>query len=308
MGKTVSGVAKPFVWDVAQGLPLLMKEGTTSYIYGPGGMVLAQISSTGVPLYYHRDQLGSVRMLTDAVGAVKATYNYDVYGKLKSKTGTVVNPFGYAGEYTDAESGMQYLRARYYDPSTGQFITRDPLQDVTRQPYSYATNSPVNSTDPSGKIAPLAAAAVVGGVMLRGAAAGAIIGAGTEAAVQLVTKGQVDDWGEVGKAAAWGTVTGALTAGVAPAIGAAGRAIGRYSPGAMGLYGPMIGASVEGGRNWVASGILGAAGSVIQQNRSECGASFGETFADVYVGTIGESWLGPAVDALVPGRPAPGMW
>ncbi len=150
MGKTVSGVAKPFVWDVAQGLPLLMKEGATSYIYGPGGMVLAQISSTGVPLYYHRDQLGSVRMMTDGAGAVKATYNYDVYGKLKSKTGTVANPFGYAGEYTDAESGMQYLRARYYEPATGQFLTRDPIVAQTREPYSYASNNPTNLTDPTG--------------------------------------------------------------------------------------------------------------------------------------------------------------
>ncbi len=148
--KTVSGVAKPFVWDVAQGLPLLLKEGTTSYIYGPGGMVLAQVSSTGVPLYYHRDQLGSIRMLTDGAGAVKATYNYDAYGKLKSKTGTVANPFVFAGEYTDAESGMQYLRARYYDPATGQFISRDPIVAKTRSAYGYADNNPTNFTDPTG--------------------------------------------------------------------------------------------------------------------------------------------------------------
>ncbi len=165
MGKTVSGVARAFVWDVAQGLPLLLKEGTTSYIYGPGGMVLAQISSTGVPLYYHRDQLGSIRMLTDGAGAVNATYNYDAYGKLKSKTGTVVNPFRYAGEYTDAESGMQYLRARYYDPATGQFITRDPIVVQTRAAYNYASNSPTNLTDPSGLWVNFVVGAAVGGTI-----------------------------------------------------------------------------------------------------------------------------------------------
>ena len=150
MGKTVSGKATAFAWDVAQGLPLLLTEDTTNYVYGPGGTVIAQVGSAGA-LYYHRDQLGSVRMLTDGAGAVKATYTYDAHGKPTGKTGTVANPFGYAGEYTDAESGMQYLRARYYDPATAQFLSRDPLVAQTGEPYSYASNTPLNMTDPTGE-------------------------------------------------------------------------------------------------------------------------------------------------------------
>jgi RHS repeat-associated protein len=53
-------------------------------------------------------------------------------------------------QYTDAESGLVYLRARYYDPTTGQFISRDPIESVTRVPYSYAGNNPLNNVDPSG--------------------------------------------------------------------------------------------------------------------------------------------------------------
>ncbi len=48
------------------------------------------------------------------------------------------------GEYTDAESGLQYLRARYYDPATGQFLSRDPLEHISRTPYAYVDNNPLN--------------------------------------------------------------------------------------------------------------------------------------------------------------------
>jgi len=112
MKKTVNGTAEPFVWDVAEGLPLVLKDGTTSYVYGPAGLPLEQISSSGTVLWYHHDQLGSTRAMTDASGSVVATYTYDAYGNVSSSTGKVANPFGYAGEYTDSESGLVYLRAR----------------------------------------------------------------------------------------------------------------------------------------------------------------------------------------------------
>src|SRR5581483_6252427 len=60
-------------------------------------------------LYYPQDQLGSPRALTDATGAVVATATYDPYGKLTATTGSVTTPFGYAGQYSDAESGLVYL-------------------------------------------------------------------------------------------------------------------------------------------------------------------------------------------------------
>lgn len=60
------------------------------------------------------------------------------------------NPFGYAGEYRDAESGLMYLRARYYDPATQQLLTRDPMEGASGQPYAYAASSPLNYVDPSG--------------------------------------------------------------------------------------------------------------------------------------------------------------
>jgi RHS repeat-associated protein len=56
----------------------------------------------------------------------------------------------FCGQYLDSESGLYQLRARYYDPATAQFLTRDPLVAKTRSPYQYAMGTPLNATDPTG--------------------------------------------------------------------------------------------------------------------------------------------------------------
>ncbi len=145
------GTTEYFTWDIAAGLPLLLQDGSASFVYGPGGMPLEEVvNSDGKTYYYHADQLGSVRALTDANGSVVNTYNYDAYGNIASSTGTTYNRFGYTGEYTDGESGLVYLRARYYDPSTQQFLSIDPLVGMTGQAYAYASGSPQHFTDPLG--------------------------------------------------------------------------------------------------------------------------------------------------------------
>jgi RHS repeat-associated protein len=202
MSKHVSGVTTRFVWDVAQGLPLLLQENATNYVYGPGGSILARVASTNV-FYYHRDQLGSVRLLTDGASTVKATYTYDAWGRVTSKTGAVKNPFGFAGEYTDAESGMLYLRARYYDPASAQFISRDPLVRVTREPYSYASNTPLNLTDPSGTCPWCVTAGI-------GAAVGGVMGG-------LGAAAQGGDLGDIMRGAAGGAAGGAMAGLLGPA-------------------------------------------------------------------------------------------
>ena len=69
---------------------------------------------------------------------------------MTSATGTAGTSFGYAGEYADSDTGLVYLRARYYDPATGQFLTRDPLVGQTREAYGYVNGNPLNATDPTG--------------------------------------------------------------------------------------------------------------------------------------------------------------
>jgi len=152
--KTVAATTTRLGWDTAEGLPLVLGEttagATTSYVYGPGGLPVERIDASGAVLYYHHDRLGSTRSLTDPAGAVVATYSFDPYGKPVASTGSVTQPFGYAGQYTDAETGLVYLRARYYDPATGQFLSRDPLTATTRSPYGYADGDPLSHIDPTG--------------------------------------------------------------------------------------------------------------------------------------------------------------
>ena len=119
------------------------------YVTGPGGFPLEQITGSTVTYYTH-DQLGSTRLLTNSSGATVATYTYTPYGVVASHTGTTNTSLGFAGQLTDAESGFLYLQARYYDPSTGEFLSVDPAVTLTEQPYGYADENPVNNIDPSG--------------------------------------------------------------------------------------------------------------------------------------------------------------
>lgn len=149
--KTTGHTTTSFVWQPAGPTTpgLLLTDGSTDYVYGPGGLPLEQINGSTV-LYYLHDQLGSTRVLTSSTGAVAATYTYGAYGNLTASTGTVTNPFTFAGGYTDPESGLMYLQHRYYDPATAQFTSVDPLVDTTGAPYAYAAADPINSIDPTG--------------------------------------------------------------------------------------------------------------------------------------------------------------
>jgi len=149
MSKTANGTTSQYLWDSSAGLPLVVKDGSTAYVYGPGGLPLEQINGT-IALWLHHDQLGSTRLVTNASGSSQATYVFDAFGNLTASSGTVTNPFQFAGQYTDSDSRLIYLRARYYDPKTGQFLSLDPRVSLTRQPYSYSENSTLNSYDPTG--------------------------------------------------------------------------------------------------------------------------------------------------------------
>jgi RHS repeat-associated protein len=150
MSKTVGAMTTPFTWDARGSSPLLLADGTNSYVYGAMGVLVAQIGPANEVLYYHRDQLANTRMLTDSSGAVQGTYGFDAYGNRTGSTGSAITPFLYAREYSDIESSLSYLRARYYDPATAQFVSRDPVASITREPYAYADDDPANEVDPSG--------------------------------------------------------------------------------------------------------------------------------------------------------------
>jgi RHS repeat-associated protein len=147
--KTVDGNTTNFTWDNAEGRPLLASDGNTQYVYGPGGVPLEQINGSNVD-FYHQDQQGSTRALTDQSGNLVATYSTDAYGIPTASSGSVQTPLRYDGEYRDNETGNIYLRARFYDPTTAQFLVRDPAVSATRSPYGYAAGNPLNRVDPTG--------------------------------------------------------------------------------------------------------------------------------------------------------------
>ena len=105
--------------------------------------------------YYTQNAHGDVVNLTDNNGAVTKAYQYDAFGVEKNIDDTDTNAFRYCGEYYDKETATIYLRARYYSPSTGRFISRDSFAGSNNDPlslnlYTYCHNNPVSGTDSTG--------------------------------------------------------------------------------------------------------------------------------------------------------------
>ncbi|MDQ1720573.1 MAG: hypothetical protein QOI26_307, partial [Pseudonocardiales bacterium] len=201
-----------FAWDLADGLPLLLTDGSTSYLYDDAGTPIEQVDSAGSTLYYQHDQYGSTRLLTTQTGTVAAAFSYDAYGNLTGHTGTADSPLRWNGQYQDSDTGLYYLRARYYDPVTAQFLTRDPLATLTQSPYGYAGGNPLNGSDPSGLfcwsascLITDAAIAVTGVAVVAAVVALApeiVVGAAITVTVEEVTAVAVTEAGELAVASA----------------------------------------------------------------------------------------------------------
>ncbi|MBS1717743.1 MAG: RHS repeat-associated core domain-containing protein [Armatimonadetes bacterium] len=107
---------------------------------------------TGSTSTYTTSGLKNATGQTNASAALIATRTYDAFGNQTANTGTWSGPFGYAGQFgyqEDADSGLKLLGHRYYDPSTGRFLTRDPAEDGSNW-YIYCGNNPVASADVDG--------------------------------------------------------------------------------------------------------------------------------------------------------------
>jgi RHS repeat-associated protein len=148
--QTISGTTSYLTWNPTRSLPLILNDGTNSYIQGPGGLPVEQITSAGAVTYLHHDQQGSTRLLTGSTGTVTGSTTFDAYGNKTGSTGTSTTPLGYDGQYTSSDTGLIYLRARVYDPATAQFLSVDPIEAITRAPYGYARENPLTFGDPSG--------------------------------------------------------------------------------------------------------------------------------------------------------------
>ncbi len=194
---------------------------------------------------------------------MQASYVYDSFGNLTSSTGTLTNSIRYTGREFDSETGLYYYRARYYDPTIGQFLQEDPVSGIMRNPqtinkYPYVLNNPTNLADPNGQIPPQVALAI------SGAALGGISGA-------------------FGAIAQGGTVTQVVQAAL---LGAAvGAVAGALNPSAL------VGAFLNFGANVTGQFIGG--GSISSLNATSAaaaflGGGFGTGFARTVAGFVGE--------------------
>jgi RHS repeat-associated protein len=164
VSKSVSGVVTKYLVDDLNptGYPQVLDELTNgavtrTYTYGLQRIDEEQIiSNQWTPSFYGYDGGGNVRQLTNAAGAVTDSYEYDAFGNSFTVSGTTPNEFLYRGEQYDSDLGLYYLRARYYNPLTGRFMSRDPEDRKVADPktlhkYLYAGGDPVNRVDPRGR-------------------------------------------------------------------------------------------------------------------------------------------------------------
>jgi RHS repeat-associated protein len=130
---------------------------TRTYTYGLQRISQDQIiNGVWTPSFYGYDGGGNVRQLTNSAGTVTDTYEYDAFGNDVYHTGTTPNNYLYRGEQYDSDLALYYLRARYYNPTTGRFMSRDAEDGVPTDPaslhkYIYAGGDPLGAIDPTGR-------------------------------------------------------------------------------------------------------------------------------------------------------------
>ena len=150
--KTVDGITTTQVLDGGNVAVEIKGNEITKYVRGVN---LITQEKNGQRYYYLYNGHGDVVQIVDNAGNVVNNYEYDEWGNITGQTEGIENPFKYAGEYFDKETGLYYLRTRYYDPTIGRFISEDSYPGKDNDPlslnlYTYCHNNPVNLFDPSG--------------------------------------------------------------------------------------------------------------------------------------------------------------
>ena len=153
--KNVAGTITRYVYD---GEDILLEyDGSNTFTarYSHGDQVdqplVLQKAGQGF-FYYHSNHQGSVTHLTDSSGTIANSYVYDSYGRQLTVSESVLQPYSYTGREFDVESGLYFYRARYFDATTGRFLSEDPIRFRAGDQnfYRYVRNNPLNFRDPFG--------------------------------------------------------------------------------------------------------------------------------------------------------------
>jgi len=152
--KTENSITTTYIYS---GIDPMYEEnsiGSACYIYGPTGLIAKRttIDQESNTYFYHKDHLGSTRLVTDSTKDIIAASTYHPFGETEVEEGS--EHYLFNGKEKDS-TGLYYFGARYYDPHIGKFITRDNLRgklknSQTLNRYSYCINNPLKYLDPSG--------------------------------------------------------------------------------------------------------------------------------------------------------------
>ncbi len=155
--KTTNAVTTSFIVDENTDYAQVLEEvesGSAVVTYSYGHDLLNQ-ERAGTHSYYHYDGLGSTRALSDDLGSITDSYNYEAFGDVLNQAGSTENNYLFTGEQFDSSLNQYYLRARYYNQGVGRFTQMDTwmgrnFDPVTLHKYLYANIDPVLNVDPSG--------------------------------------------------------------------------------------------------------------------------------------------------------------
>jgi RHS repeat-associated protein len=150
MTKTISSAATSFLYDGVNPVQELLGTTPTANLLTGGLDEYFTRTDTGGTANFLTDALGSTLALTNGSGTVQTQYSFDPFGGTASSGSSTTNSFAYTGREDDGTS-LYFLRARYYNPTLGRFISEDPLGlGAGLNMYSYADNSPLFWVDPLG--------------------------------------------------------------------------------------------------------------------------------------------------------------
>jgi RHS repeat-associated protein len=237
--KTEGSVTIRYVVDINHDLSQVLCETdgsgaiTAYYVYGLG--LVYKVNPSGTHFYYHFDPIGSTIAMTDDSQSIVNSYAYDPFGRVSNSNESASQPFKYVGQYgvMQETNGLLCMRARYYEPRLGRFLTRDPLltsrtdaQGLNR--YVYVKNNSLRQIDPKGEIPHIIIGAIIGGLIDVGATFVSDVVNSLASGALTTGEWRFSSWQEYAGSFASGAVTGACAAttlgttfGACTALGAA---------------------------------------------------------------------------------------
>lgn len=153
LGRRIQKGGSVYVYDGANLIEEADAAGNLAarYVFGPGIDEPLAANRGATWEFYQADGLGSITSLSTSTGIVSDSFVYDSFGNVSASTGLFSQPFRFTGREWDAETGLYYYRARFYDSQNGRFISEDPIRFAGSSDfYAYTQNRPINATDPSG--------------------------------------------------------------------------------------------------------------------------------------------------------------